>query len=122
MSAITILTSAAQNDSGTGAAVDVTAYNTLRLNWAAVADLGMQATASLRLFIDTAPSASGPWTTIYERQLDANGWELSPRVTLSGFDSFVRARWDGKFPRSGEQQRTSPITKVFTVGLTGEAT
>jgi|GEM_PF-3842045 len=135
MSAITLLTSALQNDTGAGAAVDVSAYNTLRLNWTALADLGQDRNASLQIFIETAAAASGPWRAIYERQLDANGWEVAPRLVLSGFDSFVRARWAGRFGRTVNEgayySYTGPqgpsgspqiaATKKFTIGLAGEA-
>lgn len=122
MSAVTILTSALQGDSGTGDAVDVSAYNTLRLSWSALFDTyGLRdPNCYLRLVIETAQVAGGPWREIYRRQLDSSNYETTPRVVLSGFDSFVRARWEGQFPRSGEQQRTAPVTKVFTIGLAGE--
>lgn len=117
MSAITILASALQDDVGAGAAVDVSAFSTLRLNWATSADLGrMGPTMFLRLFIETRAQASEPWRVIYERQLDANTWDLRPRAVLSGFDTFVRARWVGNFPRINNEQ----TTKFFTIGLAGD--
>jgi hypothetical protein len=126
MSAVSILASALQDDAGTGAALDVSAFSTLRLNWSVSADIGrMNNMGHLRLFIDTAPSAGGPWHVAYERQLDANGWDPKPRTVLSGFDSFVRARWSGYFPRTTEMERGRPqyneaATKFFTIGLTGD--
>ncbi|HKY37214.1 MAG TPA: hypothetical protein VJN18_14825 [Polyangiaceae bacterium] len=116
MSAVTILTSALQDDSGAGAAVDVSTFSTLRLNWSALADVGRLGMGYLRLFIETGPSASGPWRIVYERQLNSGGWDPAPRAVLSGFDSFVRARWDGKMPRVNNEQST----KFFTIALTGD--
>jgi hypothetical protein len=116
MSAVTILSSALQDDTGAGSAVDVSAFSTLRLNWSALADIGRLAYGHLRLFIETGPSASGPWRTVYDRQLNQGNWEPSPRVVLSGFDTFVRARWEGKMPRINNEQ----TTKFFTIALAGD--
>ena len=116
MSAVSILTSALQDDAGAGAAVDVTAFSTLRLNWSVATDLGRA--RYLRLFIETASVAAGPWRQVHELQLDANGWETRPRLVLSGFDAFVRARWEGGFGRTLNEN----ATKFFTIGLTGEGT
>ncbi len=116
MSAVSILTSALQDDSGAGAAVDVSAFSTLRLNWSLLADVGRLGQGYLRLFIETRADASQPWRVIYERQMDANGFDLKPRAVLSGFDAFVRARWVGKMPRLPNEEST----KFFTIGLTGD--
>jgi hypothetical protein len=136
MAAVTILASALQNDSGTGAPVDVSAYSTLRLNWTALVDLGQYTTTYLRLIIETAATAAGPWREIYRRQQDANtGWDCAPRMVLVGFDALIRARWEGSYPRTlnegayyssvgpqGPGAPTIPAVKKFTVGLAGEAT
>lgn len=117
MSAVSVLASALQSDSGAGAAVDVSAFCTLRLNWSVLTDVTRA--RFLRLFIETRSDSSQPWREIFREQLDANGWDLRPRVTLSGFDNFVRARWEGEFARSSNNEQT---TKFFTIGLTGEGT
>jgi hypothetical protein len=120
MSATTILTSALQDDSDAGTAVDVTAFSTLRLDWSVVADLGR--VKQIDLFIETGPTDAGPWHTISERRMLPShitgpyAWEANPRATLGGFDAFVRARWEGFVSRvHGEES-----TNFFTIGLSGD--
>lgn len=124
MSAVTILTSGLQDDVGAGAAVDVSAFSTLRLDWSALVNIGRLAQGSLRLFIETGPSASGPWRIVYEQQLNQSGWNPKLRAVLSGFDSYVRARWAGSFPRinneQGDPRYSIAPEKFFTIGLAGD--
>lgn len=122
MSAVTILTSAAQPDSGNGSAVSVAAYSTLRLDWTVSADLGRE--PGLELFIDTAPTAAGPWRQIAEKKMDARHpasspyfWEGKPRVVLSGFDAYVRARWTG---RANNNTANGDTAMKLTLALTGD--
>lgn len=120
MSAVTILTSALQADSGAGSAVDVTAFSTLRLDWSVLADLGRD--PQLSLVIESGPSAVGPFRTVYERAMahqrpgSPYEWSHAPRAVLSGFDKFVRARWSGRINRTINEQSTN----FFTIGLTGD--
>lgn len=122
MSAVTLLTAALQDDSGAGDAVDVSALSTLRLDWSTLADMGRLRHGYLRLFVETRSHASVPWRVVYERQLDANSWDTKPRVVLSGFDTYVRARWEGRFPRINNEQALNGLaaTKFFTIGLAGD--
>ncbi len=115
MSSVTILASAAQDDAGTGAAVDVSAFSTLRLNWQVDTDHGRH--PHIALAIDSAPTADGPWTEVSRLSMDGSPqrWVHRPRVVLAGFDSFVRARWKGRIDRLAND-----TAKAFTIGLVGD--
>ena len=120
MSEVTILASALQSDTGDGAAVDVSAFSTLRLNFSALADQGRN--PHLLLVIETAPHAvNGPWRVIHERRLSPNvngpyAWDCAPHAVLSGFDNYVRARWAGSIVRTINEENI----KFFTIGLAGD--
>lgn len=123
MSAVEILAYAAADDTGDGSAVDVSAFSTLRLDWHVVADLSRN--PDITLTIETGPTASGPWTEIYRRQMvqshqisgDPYRWEALPRVTLAGFDSYVRPRWRCKADTYfGAGNRAASLS----IGLSGD--
>jgi hypothetical protein len=120
MSAVTILSSALRADEGTGSAVDVTAFSTLRLNWSVGVDVGRS--PEITLIVETAPHATlGPWRVVSEirmahHQVGPYAWNGKPPVTLAGFDAFVRARWSGRIPRINNEQSTN----FFTLALTGD--
>jgi hypothetical protein len=115
VSAVTILAAASQADSGASAALDVSAFSTLRLNWAARADLGRD--PQVTLSVDTAPGSGGPWREISSIEMGAREWQTAPRVTLGGFDAFVRARWSGH-PRAPTPR--TDVTCSLVLGLAGD--
>lgn len=116
MSAVTILTYAAQAATGSGAAVDVSAFSTLRLDMQLAADLGTS--PELMLTIEDAPAATGPWRTVETRRFVATavgepfGWSGRGRFLLAGFDSFIRVSWTGS--------AQGPGVPAFLIGLTGD--
>jgi hypothetical protein len=92
MSAVTILTNASQTRSGQSDALDVSAFSTLRLDLRLTANHGLK--PRITTYVETAPAASGPWRVIDERHY-SGVFPGKERITLAGFDSFVRLRWDG---------------------------
>ena len=124
MSAVTILTNAAQARSGASSAFDATAFSTLRLDLRVSADLGVS--PMLKTFVETGPTSAGPWRVIDERSYHhSRDWPTSSRVALSGFDAFVRLRWEGG--RHGEPKYSGPAQEApslvdpkFVIGLAGD--
>lgn len=117
MSAVTILTYGAKSDSGTGSAVDVSGFSTLRLNAKLVANFGKE--PQLRLAIDTGPTSEGPWTEIEDRGFQARAWPANSvcRFVLAGFDNYVRARWSGHATANVAWQNTSA---ELSIGIDGD--
>lgn len=124
MAEITLLTYAAQAESGSSAAVDVSAYSTLRLDLElAEASVCNVINPEVDITIETAPKSDGPWRPIVERRkyvsgssTETYGWTTRRRFLLSGFDKFARVSWDcpGRFATK------FPVN--LSVGLAGEAT
>jgi hypothetical protein len=132
MSAVTILANASQARSGQSDALDVSAFSTLRLNLQLTGDHGRH--PHIRTFIETAAAAAGPWRVIDERR-----WSRvlpgTERITLAGFDSFVRLRWAGGCEGEGITKsygapygpgggtligESGAINPQFIIGLTGD--
>ena len=118
MSAITLLTYGAQAKSGASDAVDVSAFSTLRLDATKLADLGQR--PWLKLYIETRAAATAPWRVIWERYYTLNDADLvgKQRIVLSGFDNFVRVRWEAK--RQYSQDDNDPISIGLHLGVTGD--
>jgi len=98
MSAVTILAAGAKANSGTGASVDVSAFSTLRLDFVISADCGKG--PDLEIFLEQGPSATGPWRPLWQKRQNTatppgnvNSWVGAERVSISGFDRYMRARW-----------------------------
>jgi hypothetical protein len=99
MSSVTILAAGAKANAGTSTPVDVSAFSTLRLTAAVLANIGKA--PELDVYIETASaSTEQPWRVVWHRRQNANtppgneqAWECATRIVLSGFDSFVRVRW-----------------------------
>lgn len=121
MSSIEVLAAASNlADSGNGSGVSAEAHAVARGTWSVSADLGRS--PDLVLSIDTGPTSSGPWSEIWTKHLLANEgnpsnphyWH-SPRVLLSGFDKYIRARWSG---RARANTGINETTAKFALGLT----
>jgi len=142
MSAVTILTQGSQARSGSSSALDVTAFSTLRLDLVARADLGVS--PFLRTYVETAPATTGPWRVVDERHMTTgaavgatHAWPagFTTRITLGGFDKFVRLRWAGGCEGQGSTKTYAPpytgnggtlisenlgTDPQFVIGLTGD--
>lgn len=93
MSSITILTNGPQARSGQSDALDVSSFSTLRLDLRLTANHGVQ--PYITTYIESGPTASGPWTVIDENSYKVGSFPGKARITLAGFDNFVRLRWAG---------------------------
>jgi hypothetical protein len=100
VSAVTILAAGAKANASTSTPVDVSAFSTLRLNAAVLANLGKG--PYIDIFIETASASTGqPWRVVWHRfqstgtppGANEQAWESATRIVLSGFDSFLRVRW-----------------------------
>ncbi|HKO46630.1 MAG TPA: hypothetical protein VJV79_02850 [Polyangiaceae bacterium] len=98
MSAVTIVSAGAKSGVATASAVDVSSFSTLRLNAAVLANLGKQ--PYIDLYLEQAPASTGPWRALWSKRMETgsppgndNAWTSAVRIVLSGFDSYVRARW-----------------------------
>lgn len=124
MSAVEILPAGAKATSGAGDAVDVSAHSTLRL----VGTFAPGTCHDMHFVIEHGPTASGPWAPLTEwRRRDGNpDWIREERYNLSGFDKFVRARWDSQIPgqkvnpTAQELREKKFVTWQPTFGLAGE--
>jgi hypothetical protein len=79
----------------------------------------------LRFYIETSWSASGPWRTARELPRNANGFAFDERVVLSGFDTHMRVRWEGRGAHepvySGPAHEAPPLRDLgFVLGLVGD--
>lgn len=128
MSAIAIVTGGVKAPSGTGGAVDVSAKHTLRLIWRVLTTRGLE--PYIRLFVDTAPTANGPWTVMHEKYIKSNepsysaaAWNNGEvRVQLAGHDSFVRGRWAGAAGGAVDPVAGDPVgDPEFNIELAGDA-
>jgi hypothetical protein len=93
MAAITLLTAGPQERSGASTPVDVSAYSTLRLNVRVAANRGHISNPTVRLYIESGPSSSGPWSTVWEQVYNSHEWPNDKRVVLGALDAFARVRW-----------------------------
>lgn len=126
MSEVTILTSGPQARSGASEAFDASGFSTLRLDLKVSANHGVS--PWVKLFVETAPAATGPWKTLVEKHYSSaqgNAWPSRERVVLAGFDAFVRLRWEGGRlgePKYGGPAQEAPdlIDPQFVIGLTGD--
>lgn len=126
MSAVTLLAAGAKVDTGTGAAVDVSAAGVMRLDATVKCNHGKS--PWLTLSIDSGASATGPWFEIYSRTFRSgvvNGsqaWPLNciQRLSVGGFDNFARVRWAGA---AGNVSNNLPTdsTAEFDLAVTGTA-
>jgi len=90
MAAVTLLAAGSQPASGTSTPLDVSAGSTLRLNVRAEAIDAEY----VQIFLETAPSASGPWRVLFEQRWTQSDLPRTERVLPPAFDAFVRARWE----------------------------
>lgn len=121
MSAVEILASGTAADAGSSEPVDCSAFSTLRLDLELAADTGRSPT--LDVYIESAPTDEGPWTTHEHRRYSTSGpdaWSQSRRFALAGFDSFVRLRWSGAIKRIHAAGSGLETANLFTIGLAGD--
>jgi len=126
MAAVTLLAAGAKADTGTGAAVDVSAAGVMRLDATVKCNHGKQ--PWLTLSIDSGASATGPWFEIYTRTFRSGvvaGSQAWPgnsvqRLSLGGFDLFARVRWAGA---AGNVSNNLPTdsTGEFDISVVGVA-
>lgn len=108
MAAITIMPPTL-SDSGVSAALDIGTATSLRLDWLYNCGSPSQLHFFI-LFIESAPSAGGPWTWI-KHSPQLNSTSGTYRMSAGGADQFIRARW--KVYSSSSAQ--------FVVGCSGVA-
>ena len=125
MSAITILTPAAQSRTGTSSAFDATGFSTLRLDISARCDFGTEPWC--RFYIETSASSTGPWRPLSERyfvhdHISPNFWPRNgvERVVLSGFDKFVRCRWEARRQSETPDNAATGVNIGLYLGLAGD--
>lgn len=130
MSAITVFTYSAVDDSGAGSAVDASAFSTLRLTLRFTANLGTE--PQLVAIVEDAPLSTGPWRSIAERQYSAaqgdapTRWPSTDSIILSGFDKFIRLRWvasaRSNFTRVINNRPHDPNLRTagLSIGLSGD--
>ena len=122
MASVTLLTAGAKANTDAGSPLDCEAINSLRLNVALSADTGKQPV--LDLFIETSATTTGPWRQIYYKQFDSrqppyhdSPWANTHRLSVGGYDRYVRARWSTQAHRNV----ASPAESVgLTLGITGD--
>jgi hypothetical protein len=128
MAAITILAAGAQGRSGVSAALDVSAYSTLRLDIPLSADMGLE--PYVRMYLEAAPAAGGPWAVVWERYFHyAQSWPRNgrERVVVGAPDNFIRVRWEGgrqsESGRAVSNPSEAPVLPNlgFNFGVTGDA-
>jgi hypothetical protein len=122
MSAIEILSAGPQDPTGASSAVDVAGHAQLRLALAVGADLGTL--PQVDVFVETAPTATGPWREAEHFTFHGGQPPMSPyawptpgvrRFTLGDVDSFVRCRWSAVATTN-----TLDGNPGLTLALTGE--
>jgi len=108
MSAVTILPFASQTETaragggfesiGASDAVDVSAHAVLRLVTRIDANLGSR--PQCELYLETAPTDSGPWTIAWSRHMSTGAqpgaddfWSSAPRAVIGHVDTYARLRW-----------------------------
>lgn len=128
MSAVSLVTYGAQANSGTSTPVDVSAHTVLRLDGRFACNVGHR--VNLDLVIEHGRTSSGPWSTLgaLRMQVGAN-WKDSERFIFSGFDNFVRVRWEATIPgvnlnpsERELRERSHPHKTDLAFGIAGEGT
>lgn len=116
MSAVTLLAAGAKAASGAGAAVDVSAHAVLRLDGTFASDQSKE--ADLSVVIEHGRSSAGPWSPLHEiRMRGGRDWLSAERFILTGFDDFVRVRWEARVGMGANQPNVQ-----LAIGITGEGT
>lgn len=133
MSAITLvdaetISPAARNAPSSGDAATTGSSTALDVSYAARVMLDVALTVPdvteqpiFDLTIESGPTDAGPWSTVAERKLaDGVTVKLTDRLSLVGFDDFIRASWSAKAIGAGSGDNVA--CSALTLTITGATT